>query len=377
MGLGLQIKGDKSIGWLGGVFGEMLRSSLRGPAFVDIIPSPSMAAPLTMAAAVLLAAAAATVIMSASASAQLVVVPDGPLPLVAPAPTGQPNCSTACGEVQVPYPFGLGPPRCSWPGFNLTCDDTRSPPRLLLGDGTLEVAAISLRNTTVRVVRRGDVANISSGLNVTFGRSFTGYTGYTLSDRNELVLSGCNVMATLLGDLDEYSNIISGCASFCSYSNTSKDEIRQSAGKYCSGLGCCQAPVTSNSRPEGVQVTWLRGGDKKQQDLLRLDPFVVVAEKGWFDQRPVADRLVGPPGQPQRPDAATLEVPLVLQWTFTNISPPDDRFPGPACPPAVAQMLCKSANGECKNNGSGDYSCQCRGGYDGNPYLDGGCQGEY
>ncbi|RLN40533.1 wall-associated receptor kinase 2-like [Panicum miliaceum] len=69
-----------------------------------------------------------------------------------------------------------------------------------------------------------------------------------------------------------------------------------------------------------------------------------------------------------------IEVPLVLEWTVNNVAPRDDRYPGPECSPAVAQRLCRSANSECTTNGDGDYSCQCRGGYDGNPYLDGGCQ---
>jgi hypothetical protein len=61
------------------------------------------------------------------------------------------NCTTICGDVIVPYPFGLTA-GCYLPGFNLTCNTSQTPPRLFLGDGTLQVVDISLENSTVRVL---------------------------------------------------------------------------------------------------------------------------------------------------------------------------------------------------------------------------------
>nr|CAB3483191.1 unnamed protein product [Digitaria exilis] len=61
------------------------------------------------------------------------------------------NCTTICGDVIVPYPFGITA-GCYLPGYNLTCDTSHTPPHLFLGDGTLQVVGISLDKSTVRVV---------------------------------------------------------------------------------------------------------------------------------------------------------------------------------------------------------------------------------
>ena len=58
-----------------------------------------------------------------------------------------PGCPENCGDVRVPYSFGIGQ-GCFHDGFNLTCDKTPHPPKLFLG---MEVLDISLPDGTVRV----------------------------------------------------------------------------------------------------------------------------------------------------------------------------------------------------------------------------------
>ncbi|KAL6601431.1 hypothetical protein ACP70R_044651 [Stipagrostis hirtigluma subsp. patula] len=323
-------------------------------------------------------------VMALNSAVALLVLAASQLPAAADAPApviGLPGCNTSCGGVSVPYPFGFGPARCYWPGFNLTCDTTRGPPRLLLGDGTLAVTEILLRSHTVRVnstvpvisTAGGDAT--SGGWNASFGRGFTDH-GYLLSEDNELVVSGSNVVATLVGDLgligDKTPIIVASCATFCTMLSEGVDVLSLKAsppgkeaaaagnGKLCAGNSrCCQAPVYITSMPSEVHVRRLYGGNNDHTDEQKYLPATVfVAEKGWVER---TGRL--PPGEP--------EAPLLLWWRVTQGLP--QGAGSPRCSGDVHRKLCRSEHSDCWYNHPG-YTCYCKHGYDGNAYLAGGCQ---
>ncbi|CAL4986288.1 unnamed protein product [Urochloa decumbens] len=300
-----------------------------------------------------------------------------------PPPVGSPNsnstCTTTCGDMQVPYPFGLGPPHCYWPGFNLTCDNRSRPghPQLLLsgaGDTALRVVNISLADSTVTVLR-ADV-NITSRSRALDGSGAFPLPGaqYTLSEGNELVLIGCNVVVTLIGAGSNSSEeVIGGCAASCSdlEANFRLDsDARSSDGELlCSGIRCCKAAISGSSVPKRVVYRRfdLNGSGDKNPVL------AFVAKEGWFDQSPEADTILSSISGPPTPNK--WEIPVVLDWSVPlNDTPVIDAVAFmPWCSAKSAHRLCKSKWSFCLDHDVGSL-CSCALGYEGNPYITNGCQ---
>lgn len=59
---------------------------------------------------------------------------------VAPSTATLADCQSSCGNVTFVYPFGIGSGCFRSPDFELTCDSTTSPPRLLFRDGITQIA---------------------------------------------------------------------------------------------------------------------------------------------------------------------------------------------------------------------------------------------
>uniref|UniRef100_R7W5S6 Wall-associated receptor kinase 5 n=1 Tax=Aegilops tauschii TaxID=37682 RepID=R7W5S6_AEGTA len=300
------------------------------------------------AAALVLLLALALQISVSSLSAAAVVVPPPP----------PDNCTRSCGKVAVPYPFGIGP-GCYWPGFNLTCVDNT----LLIGDGTLRVDHIWAHNSTVRVLRGGDI-KVEEEANGTgaFGGGLRDDGPFTLSAyTNELVVTGCNVVATLV---EPHTNLTrSGCASICT--NPADSMQYPTSHKACSyGKGCCQEEIISPFERMNFDARLKWFGQNRTVDEMWKTTRVFVAEKGWYDKQ----RLVL--------EEAT-EVPVQLDWVVEVAGEPAGRrpVPGDDCPSYVNRDVCKSRNSNCMPGRERGYSCSCYTGHDGNPYVagDGGC----
>ncbi|TVU06469.1 hypothetical protein EJB05_49686, partial [Eragrostis curvula] len=265
---------------------------------------------------------------------------------VATTTIGLPNCNTTCGDVSVPYPFGLSP-GCYLPGFDLTCDRSRNPPRLLLGDGDLRVTEISLWNATVRVngtaIRMvNDTARpVSHGKwrGLRHGGRFV-----VSSIHNDLVATGCNVLAELL--VAGNNNTITGCASFCPRFGWGRYILQ--IDRKCSGIGCCQTSISWNLTSYDVRLRQL---EESSSELIEL---VFIADQTWFAT--VSGELLN--FSAPRPTRPEMEVPVVLDWVSGKVG---------------CDGACRSQYSFCYNDTFLRSMCRCKQGYDGNPYITNGC----
>ncbi|KAM7532005.1 hypothetical protein LguiB_035415 [Lonicera macranthoides] len=266
----------------------------------------------------------------------------------------KPGCQPQCGNLTVPYPFGIGiGSGCSIdPSFAINCNTSFNPPKPFLNTGNLEV--LSLIDTQIRVKnwmastcydKAGNLTH-SEDVRIDLGNSY-----FTFSESNKFMVVGCDDFALISGTKER--NFTSGCVSLCS-------KAEDVMGGLCSGIGCCQTSIPKGLKRFFASLNTLRS----HVNVWEFDQcgYAFLGEQERFDFRGALD--LSDLSFKNR----TLEgVPVVIDWVLGVDS----------CVEAErgSEYLCKE-NSYCvdSDSGFGGYVCSCKNGYEGNPYLSPGCQ---
>lgn len=169
-----------------------------------------------------------------------------------------PGCPDKCGDVSIPYPFGIGA-HCAAISlnsyFNLDCDSTVDPPRPTVGDPEVaaEIADISLKHGEMRVY--SPVNHICFTSNTTFTKFTTGYdlkhTPFLPSpSRNRFTVIGCNTLGLITGYKETAGQYVTGCYSNCEGINNTSE------GAPCNGMGCCEVSIPTNLTSLEIDLGW-------------------------------------------------------------------------------------------------------------------------
>ncbi|MFQ6628576.1 hypothetical protein Gotur_008097 [Gossypium turneri] len=255
-----------------------------------------------------------------------------------------PGCKLECGNLSIPYPFGMTPGCNLNEDFLITCNTSVSPPRPQLLDGNLEVTNITLeRQVEILNYVAKDCYN-HNGTNADWNFPQLRAAMFTISnDRNNFIAVGCDIKAQIW-DEHEHTNstYFTGSMAYCE-----KTDAFHLNGSY-SGVGCCQVSIPSGLKNLNMSVL----SYYNHTSVWDFNPcsyaFVVDESKFSF-----SDKSFG--------ELAHKEfLPMALDWAIgnepCNVS---EHKPDYAC----------KQNSICYNpKNRSDYLRRCKDGYHGNPY---------
>lgn len=263
--------------------------------------------------------------------------------------SAKPGCQERCGNLIIAYPFGIGRPGCYLDeAFRVECDGSTQVATLPYVSGTtifnfsedtITVMGIVIPMPHSSTSGKNLVGDISSGfLEPYFSFSYT---------MNKFMAVGCDIFAYLKDSVN--GNVIIGCASLCESSTSFASQPDFSS---CSGYGCCQTLFQKKlGNFSGAVLTM---NTKHSAWASNQCSYIVIVEKSFTKLNEISFSGC-------KPHHGT---PMVLDWSVGNLSCANTK-----------KTIC-GHNTYCDNSTRDvGYLCRCSQGYQGNPYLPHGCQG--
>jgi len=177
---------------------------------------------------------------------------------------------------------------------------------------------------------------------------------------NKFTAIVCSTIAIIEGE--NQHNYTSGCVSFCQ-----EDSIDDS-GMECTGMGCCQTSIPRNLRSFTNSFLPPMGNGSSAAKNFSPCSYAFVAEQNWFN---FSTSYANSKEFGQLYGTQFSGVPMVLDWVLGNETCVEAMTKQPSTYACLAEKsICVDTP-----NGLG-YRCNCSPGYEGNPYIPQGCQGQ-
>ncbi|GAB4830671.1 hypothetical protein Ancab_040289 [Ancistrocladus abbreviatus] len=263
-------------------------------------------------------------------------------------PIAKHGCADSCGNVSIPYPFGIGP-NCyndSW--YEIVCNKSFSPNKPFLSRlfnlEVMDISASFFPSITVGIPALSictDSKHFISSIDLR-------PSPYRFSGENDFVVLDCGGSVLLR---NRSKDILGGCASFCP-ENDNNASTRPDTDS-CYGVGCCQTTIAGFNLVDFYEIGFDEEAAHDYHTCVSAGMTVRYPSKSL----PRTENLL----------------PTELSWwvvgDFANN------------PPSYQNSWCERMGGLYSDEAAIDdrfingYIClACRGSYEGNPYLPNGCK---
>ncbi|KAL1358915.1 hypothetical protein AAHE18_04G067700 [Arachis hypogaea] len=255
----------------------------------------------------------------------------------------KPGCVSTCGNVDIAYPFGMNDSNCyAHKFFEIECKNHKP----YLATFNLEVTQIYVNVSTVEI--KNPIYYSCQSKN-----AFINLTGspYVYSQEYDKFMAiGCNK----LGFLRSNGSKVGGCVSICDGDEAvGKVEFGNDG---CHGRYCCETSLPMHVWEYNATIRDIIIGDGSESNTCS---YAMIVSDAWLHSYGLGIQKLSNVEN-------MIDVPAVLEWEIRyDMGINSTLSPSRAC--------CDGSSLTSPSNTSSGFRCRCLDGYDGNPYIRGGC----